>query len=102
MRRVGPFIVLFVLAGSAAAAERLPHRVLPLGAGALSANATASVAPLDAPRMQEMVAPEPDILVVHIDASGERTVACVHGAAAHRAFMDQGQKQRIADESGNH
>jgi hypothetical protein len=92
MRKVASFVLPVLLAAPVAVAETLPQRSLPVTARAL-APATSAVAS-DVSGMQEMVAPEPDILVMRINENGEREVACVHGTDAHRAFLDQGPQPK--------
>ena len=99
MRTAVPVVVSLLLAGSVVSAETLPHRAVALKAKTLAPAATAVAN--DAPQMQEMEAPEPDILVMRINANGEKEVACVHGVAAHRAFIEQGPKNRIANDATN-
>ena len=103
MRTVVPVVVSLLIAGSALSAETLPHRAVALKAKTLApaATAVASSVATTAPQMQEMEAPEPDILVMRINANGEKEVACVHGEAAHRAFIEQGPKNRIANDATN-
>ena len=99
MRIVVPVAVSLLLAGAAVSAETLPHRAVAFNAKTLAPATTAAAAP--ASQMQEMEAPEPDILVMRINANGEKEVACVHGVAAHRAFIEQGPKNRIANDATN-